>query len=343
MRRALELAREGIGTARPNPCVGAVLVRDGEVIAEGRTQPQGNHAEKEALAKCADPRGATLFVTLEPCCHTEKRTPPCTDALIAAGIARVVVGMRDPNPLVDGKGIAALKAQGIDVVEGMLADECREVHAAFAKWIVTRRPFVTLKIACTLDGKVAWEDGARKNISNDQAWRRVHELRREHDAVLVGVGTVLRDDPLLTVRLVQGINPVRVVLDGKLRTPAGAKALNGDAKTIIFCEEGASGEVSADVVRIGVKDGQLDVAEALDVLGELGITSVLVEAGPSVAASFIDGGLVDRFLLIIAPFTMPGGRTWWERCTRRFSFVGVDVERLGEDLLLSGTLKYEQD
>ena len=220
MRRALTLARRGLGRTSPNPMVGAVLVRQGEIVGEGYHRRYGGpHAEVEALRDAGENiAGATMYVTLEPCCHRGKKTPPCLDALLGRGLARVVIGTIDPNPEVSGRSVRALEGTGIETTVGVLEEECRRLNEAYFKYIQTRIPFVTLKVAQTLDGKIASSTGDARWISSEASRRLAHRLRSVHDAVLVGIGTVLADDPLLTVRLARGRNPLRVIVDSTLRT-----------------------------------------------------------------------------------------------------------------------------
>jgi diaminohydroxyphosphoribosylaminopyrimidine deaminase/5-amino-6-(5-phosphoribosylamino)uracil reductase len=320
MRAALALARRGLGNVWPNPAVGCVLVRDGVAVGRGWTQPGGRpHAETEALARAgAAARGATAYVSLEPCCHWG-RTPPCTDALIAAGIARAVVAVRDPDPRVNGEGVARLRAAGIEVAEGVGEAEAAEVNAGFAARIRAGRPLVTLKLATTLDGRIATAAGESRWITGDRARRAAHLLRAGHDAVLVGAGTAVTDDPALTVRLPGVVpaarpGPVRVVADGRLRlaltsvlvatarqAPTWILTLPGNDRSRIgaFADAGCTViEVRADAT------GQPDLAEGLRALGGRGITRLLVEGGGTLAASLLGAGLVDRLAWFGAPGLM---------------------------------------
>jgi diaminohydroxyphosphoribosylaminopyrimidine deaminase/5-amino-6-(5-phosphoribosylamino)uracil reductase len=288
--------------------VGCAIVRDGRVIGEGHHERfGGSHAEPNALAACAEsPEGATVYVTLEPCCHTQKKTPPCVPALIAARVARVVVGCADPNPAVAGRGIALLREAGVDVA---VADDphCRQLIAPFIALMVHHRPYVSLKWAQTADGKVAGPGGARMTISSPASHRIVHELRSRCDAILVGIGTVMCDDPLLTPRGVSDVRPlVRVVLDSDLRLPVESRlAQTLDLGPVrVFCSKEAA-EYSGTRVPLAAMGipihpvtsdapGRLNLASILATLGKLGLTHVLVEPGPTLAASFLSAGLVDR-------------------------------------------------
>jgi diaminohydroxyphosphoribosylaminopyrimidine deaminase / 5-amino-6-(5-phosphoribosylamino)uracil reductase len=298
MGRALALAEQGRGTTRPNPVVGSVIVRKGRIVAEGFHRRAGEpHAEIEALrALSGSPRGTTLYVTLEPCCHTG-RTGPCTEALLAARPARVVVGCRDPNPIVDGRGITRLRRAGMRVEVGCLEESCREAIRAYAVWIRERRPLVTLKVATTLDGYIA--DG-RLRVRAEPVWltgpaarSAAHELRAAHDAVLVGAGTVRDDDPRLTVRLPgrRAAQPLRVVLAGRRTLPRRARVLDDEAPTLVLT--GPRGRVS--------------LANALRDLAGQGIQSVLVEGGSRVHGAFIAARLVDEIAFFVAPILLGGG------------------------------------
>ncbi|MCR4392192.1 MAG: bifunctional diaminohydroxyphosphoribosylaminopyrimidine deaminase/5-amino-6-(5-phosphoribosylamino)uracil reductase RibD [Candidatus Acetothermia bacterium] len=352
MRRALELARQGEGCTRPNPLVGAVVVREGAVIAEGyHTRCGGPHAEAVALEKAGDrARGADLYVNLEPCVHREKKTPPCTEAIIASGIRRVIVAIRDPNPLVDGKGIARLRAAGIEAVEGVLADEARRLNEAFFHWIRNRTPFVVLKLAMSLDGKIATATGRSRWLTGPEARRLVHALRRRYAAVLVGVGTVLADDPELTVREVPGPQPLRIVLDSRGRIPVGAKVLSPGAPTLIAATEAMPAEVErglrargAEVWRLPARQGRVDLRELLMRLGEREVDSLLVEGGAEVAWSFLSQGLVHKIVFFYAPLVLGGrdavhavGGEGVPDPSEAIRIHDLAVERVGDDLLVSG-------
>jgi diaminohydroxyphosphoribosylaminopyrimidine deaminase/5-amino-6-(5-phosphoribosylamino)uracil reductase len=356
MRRALALAERGRGRARPNPCVGAVITRGGRMLAEGfhRRAGQG-HAEVNALARLGPgaARGATLYVNLEPCCHTG-RTGPCTDSIIAAGIARVVVGCRDPNPLVDGRGISRLRRAGIRVDVGCLEDACRKVNRAFALWVRERRPLVTLKAASTLDGFIAPKGPpprARRGpvwITGPAARRVAHELRAQHDAVLIGSGTLLADDPQLTVRLGvarrRGAAPLRVVLDRRLRTPPDARVLRGapTLPTLIVTARGASPAraralraAGAEVLELPLALGRLSVLRVLRALAARDIQSVLVEGGAGIHGAFIASGLVDQVALFYAPRLLGGGVPIAVGGGAGLHLGPVTVRPIGGDLLLT--------
>ncbi|MDN5361045.1 MAG: diaminohydroxyphosphoribosylaminopyrimidine deaminase [Moorella sp. (in: firmicutes)] len=357
MRRALDLARRGLGRTSPNPAVGAVIVKDGRVIGEGYHQKAGTpHAEIHAL-QAAGPaaRGSTLYVTLEPCCHYG-RTPPCTEAIIAAGIRRVVAAMADPNPRVAGGGFQALRQAGIEVETGLLAEEARQLNEAFIKYITTGNPWVTLKMALTLDGKIATRTGAARWITGQEARERAHELRDTHDAILVGIGTVLADDPELTTRLpgVRGRDAVRVILDSHLRLPLTARvvSLRSAAPTLVATTAAAPAEAREELAARGVQvlvlpaeAGRVAWQPLLAELARRQITSILVEGGSGVNATALAAGVVDKVIAFIAPKIFGGveapgpvgglgvadpGAAW--------QLERLAVKRCGEDLMLSGYL-----
>ncbi|MFZ5475967.1 MAG: bifunctional diaminohydroxyphosphoribosylaminopyrimidine deaminase/5-amino-6-(5-phosphoribosylamino)uracil reductase RibD [Myxococcota bacterium] len=307
MGLALDLARRGLGRTAPNPAVGAVVVRDGEVIAEGWTQPPGrDHAEPHALKQLGGKaEGATMYVTLEPCCHWG-RTPPCTEAIVASGIRRVVVGTGDPFPLVAGKGLAALRADGIEVEVGLREAECRRLNVGFIRAVTEGLPEVTLKAAVSLDGRTASAHGTSKWITGPAARDRGHRLRDTHDAVVVGVGTVIADDPSLTTRIPGGRDAVPVVLDTRLRTPPGARVLAAGQPPIVF--SAVAGELPrGEVVRVPEGPGGLDVVEVMKVLAKRGHHRVLVEGGARVHRAVLDAGLVDRVELFVNARVLAGG------------------------------------
>lgn len=352
MRLALELAERGRGWTSPNPMVGAVVVKDGRIIGRGWHQRCGGpHAERAALAACTeDPRGGELYVTLEPCCH-HGRQPPCTDAILAAGIRRVVVGSGDPNPLVAGKGIAALRERGVEVVEHMLGEECSRLNEIFFHYIQTGRPFVILKYAMTLDGKTAAYTGASKWITGEEARRHVHGQRHRCAAILVGVGTVLADDPLLTCRLPGGKNPVRIICDSRLRTPLTAQvvATAWETPTLLAtcCADPerrlAYERAGCRVVTAAGADGHVDLPQLMEQLGREGLDSVLIEGGGALGWAALDSGVVQRVQAYIAPKLL-GGRDAKTPVEGRgvpdpsgaFQLGGATITRLGGDFLIEG-------
>lgn len=349
MRHALNLAARALGRVAPNPAVGCVLVKDARIIGRGWTQPGGRpHAETVALdAAGAEAKGATAYVTLEPCAHHGK-TPPCTDALIAAGIARVVCATVDPDPRVNGQGFAALRSAGIDVVPGVCEAEARVLNAGFISRIVKDRPYVALKIAESADGFVADAAGNSKWITSERARAHAHLLRAKHDAILVGVDTAIRDDPELTCRLpgLQSRSPARVVLDSRLRIPETSKLVQTArvVPVIVFTAAEPSERLADYGVRIervaADAGGRLQLEDVLHRLAARGITRVLVEGGPKIHASFLEQGAVDAVHIYRAPlFIGEGGRTAVAHLGQglaeapRFTLVGRQT--LGPDVLES--------
>ena len=304
MRAALALARRGLGSTWPNPSVGCVIVQDGRVVGRGTTARGGRpHAEARALAMAGDAaRGATAYVTLEPCSH-HGQTPPCADALVAAGVARVVVACGDPDPRVNGRGLERLREAGVIVELGLLADDAADTLAGFFSRVRLGRPLITLKLATTLDGRSATATGESKWITGPAARREAHAMRARHDAVLVGIGTVLADDPALDCRIpgmAQGRH-VRVVLDSALRTPPGARVLGAECWVL---HAGTGRAIDATLMPVPRGPGGLDIAAALRALGDAGLTSVLVEGGAQVARAMLAAGVVDRVAWFHAPAVM---------------------------------------
>lgn len=351
MRSALALARRGLGNVWPNPSVGCVMVKDGRVVGRAVTAPGGRpHAEPLALAAAGGAaRGATAYVTLEPCCHWG-RTPPCTDALIGAGVARVVIASRDPDPRVNGEGIARLRAAGIAVDEGVLQAEANDVVAGFRSKQMRGRPLITLKLASTLDGRIATRTGESRWITGEPARRAAHALRGRNDAVMVGVGTVLADDPELTCR-VPGFRftpIVRVVADSHLRTPLTATlaATARKSPTWMLIREGtdrerrrAFSELGATLIEVAGAETGVDPVAAVAALGKAGLTRVLVEGGAELAASLLRADLVDRIAWFHAPAVM-GSDAWpavqafgIQRLAAMPRFTRVGDTPLGDDML----------
>lgn len=319
MGMALKLAAKGAGYVSPNPMVGAVVVKDGQVVGAGYHEAVGRaHAEVNALDDAGDKaRGATLYVTLEPCNHTG-RTPPCTEKILRAGVRSVVVAMADPNPHVTGGGNRRLQAEGIDVVTGVCEPEARALNESFIKYIRTKNPFVILKCAATLDGRIATRTGDAKWVTGPASRQFVHQIRHAVDGILVGIGTVKADDPSLTTRLDggEGRDPVRVILDTHLAISDTAKVLRqqSDSDTVIVCGPAASAEKSArltaekgvQVIHVPLKDDVIDLGRLMPHLGALGITSLLVEGGARVMASMIASDIADKALFFYAPKILGG-------------------------------------
>ena len=354
MERALRLAERGRGRTSPNPMVGAVLVKDGEIVGEGFHPRAGEpHAEVFALRQAGErARGATLYVNLEPCCH-HGRTPPCTRALIAAGVAEVHLAMLDPNPLVAGRGRAELEAAGVRIVVGEREAEARALNEVFVHWITTRRPFVIAKFAMSLDGKIATRTGDARWITGPPARQYVHRLRDEIDAILVGVNTVIADDPRLTTRLEQAEvrHPLRVILDSRGRIPATARVLDPalPGRTAIATTEAMPLQRrhaladKADVLVLPADEGRVSPVALLAALGEREITSLLMEGGGTVLGSFFAHGLVDKVLAFVAPVIIGGqhaptpvGGLGASRIAEAWRLAGVWIEHVGSDVLISG-------
>lgn len=350
MALALELAERGMGWTAPNPMVGAVIVKDGRVIGQGWHAKYGDlHAERNALKNCAEsPEGATMYVTLEPCCH-HGRQPPCTEAVLEAGIARVVIGSDDPNPLVAGKGIALLRARGVEVETGVLRAECDALNQVFFHFIQTRRPYVVMKYAMTLDGKIATRTGLSQWITGEEARRRVHRDRHRYTAILVGVGTVLADDPLLTCRMEGGRNPVRIVCDTRLRTPLDSRLVRtaGEVPTILAtaCEDAARREAyeaaGCRVLVLPQRDGHVDLEALMARLGEENIDSVLLEGGGTLNWAALECGVVQKVQAYVAPKLFGGasakspvGGLGVDAPARAVRLKHTTVIPVGEDFLI---------
>lgn len=354
MRRALELAALARGKTSPNPLVGAVVVKDGVIVGEGYHRKAGTpHAEVIALREAGlRAKGADLYVSLEPCCHYG-RTPPCTKAIIEAGIKRVVVACEDPNPLVAGKGIEILRQAGITVDVGVLREEARRLNEVFFKYITTGRPFVTLKAAMSLDGKIATFTGDSKWITGEQARQYAHQMRAEHDAVMVGIGTVLADDPLLTVRLPgEDRRPLRVIVDSRLRIPLESRIVltAKEFPTVVAAvrHEGNQGkkksleERGVEVWELPADRGRVDLKALLSELGKREVTSVLLEGGATLNASALEAGVVDKFVFFIAPKIIGGSRApgpvggnGAKKVEDAWLVSDLEFSRIGEDLMIT--------
>jgi diaminohydroxyphosphoribosylaminopyrimidine deaminase/5-amino-6-(5-phosphoribosylamino)uracil reductase len=350
MRLALREAAKGAGRTSPNPAVGALVVRGGRVIAAGHhARAGGPHAEVVAIrAAGARARGAELYTTLEPCDHYG-RTPPCSVAILEAGMKRVVVGSADPNPLVSGKGVARLRRAGVEVIEGVLRDDCDALNAPWFTFIREARPFVTLKAAVTLDGRIATRTGDARWVTGEAARRRVHRLRDRVDAVLVGAGTARADDPRLTTRLPggRGRDPIRVVLDTRLRLPARLALLRprSSAPTIVAhasprAKVRPRGQV--ELLRCRPGKGGVDLRDLLAKLAARGVTHLLVEGGARVHARFVEERLVDRLAVFVAPKLAGAGGvplvalTGPAKMKDAIRLEDVEVERIGDDVLVQG-------
>ncbi|OLD53284.1 MAG: bifunctional diaminohydroxyphosphoribosylaminopyrimidine deaminase/5-amino-6-(5-phosphoribosylamino)uracil reductase RibD [Chloroflexi bacterium] len=346
MRRALRLAGRAAGRTSPNPLVGAVVVQDDRVVGEGYHHAAGEpHAEVNALRRAgAAARGATLYTNLEPCAHTG-RTPPCVDAVKQAGIARVVAAMKDPDPRTNGRGFRALRDAGIAIEEGLLREEAMRLNEGFISRVTRGRPFVLLKLATTLDGRVAVP--GRRYLSGKRALREVHRLRDRSDAVIVGIGTILADDPALTVREVKGRDPLRVILDTEARTPPQAKIVRAadPQRTVIFVARDAEVRRTNRLRDAGVllatlprADGGLDLGAALRWLGEHGVNTVLSEGGPRIAGSLVRGGFADRLLLLVSPLAGGDGPPALAGVGSPNALRDLRVRKLGDDIALEGSI-----
>lgn len=351
MRLALELAKKGLGRTAPNPCVGAVLVRDGQIVGSGWHHKAGTphaeiHAMTEAGAACA---GATLYVTLEPCNHTG-RTPPCSQAIVKAGISCVVIGMADPNPRAAG-GATFLRSHGVTVEMGLLEEDCRQLNRPFSKHSTTGLPWVLLKAGMSLDARISPRLGQGGAITGPKSLRRVHELRNQLDAILIGIGTALIDKPSLRCRLESGRDPLRIVLDSQLRLPPEATLLRQEstAPTWIFCSHDASAEqqqrleaAGAIVHRVeGDANGLLNLKQVLQCIGTAGLTSVLVEGGAAVHGAFLRAGLADEVCLFVAPCFIGENGTPLLAGSGLAAVLLTEMttESLGQDVLLRALLR----
>ncbi|MBO6058367.1 MAG: bifunctional diaminohydroxyphosphoribosylaminopyrimidine deaminase/5-amino-6-(5-phosphoribosylamino)uracil reductase RibD [Bacteroidales bacterium] len=377
MRRAIELAKKGGGYVRPNPLVGCVVVKDDEIIAEGYHEKYGEfHAERNALTRCkTETKGASLYVTLEPCCHYGK-TPPCTEIIIEKGIKKVFVGILDPNLLVAGKGVKILQDAGIEVEVGLCENEIREMNKVFLKYITTKRPYVIMKTAMTLDGKIAAHTGDSKWVTNEESRKMVHELRSELAGVVVGIGTVLADDPMLTCRLEgEHHQPVRIVVDSNLRIPVDSQLVKtaNEYRTIVACRhfdrsEAERSEVEKSSLNVNKQKGFLDSLRSLEMtgvehlecqsnnnhvdindlmtkLGAMGIDSLLLEGGGTLNAAFLEAGCVDEVWAFIAPKIIggEGAKTpvsgkGIDKMSEAINLQDIDIQNINGDILIKGKI-----
>jgi diaminohydroxyphosphoribosylaminopyrimidine deaminase/5-amino-6-(5-phosphoribosylamino)uracil reductase len=354
MKRVLRLAEKGKGRTSPNPMVGAILVKGDKLVGEGYHVKAGEaHAEVVALQRAREKaRGAILYLNLEPCTHYGK-TPPCAPQVIQAGVKRVIIGMEDPNPLVKGKGVEILKRAGVDVEVGILEKECRRLNEAFCKYILKKEPFVILKAATTLDGKIATRNGDSKWISGEASRRFVHKLRNQVDGVLVGIGTVLKDDPLLTARIRGGRDPYRIILDSRLKISEEARVIGtSPSRAIIVTTELAPRDKierlekrGVQILIFGSKEERINLRSCLSKLGEMGMMNLMVEGGSEVNGSFLDEGLIDKVLLFLSPKLIGdhqalgifGGRGV-SNLQEAIALKEMKTRRIGEDMLLEGYL-----
>ena len=360
MRRALELARKGEGHTSPNPMVGCVVVKDGRIISEGYHEKYGEfHAERNALTRCTeDTAGADLYVTLEPCCHQGK-TPPCTDIIIEKKIARVFVGSMDSNPLVAGKGVQILRDHGIYVETGILDAECRKLNEVFYHYIATKTPFVVMKYAMTLDGKIACATGDSKWVTGEIARTQVHRMRGRYRGIMVGIGTVLADDPMLNCRVEGGVDPVRIICDSNMHIPTESQIVKtaSDIETIVACsQEALESERKQEKIRrlkeagiqiIGTEGAHgVNLVELMKKLGGQNIDSILLEGGGTLNASALEDGIVNKVYAYIAGKLIGGmdARSPVEgmgidRMADAITLQNVEIEKLGDDFCIVGYVK----
>ena len=355
MKMALELAQKGMGFTAPNPMVGAVIVKNGRIIGQGYHRKYGGlHAEREALAACTEePKGASIYVTLEPCCHYGKQ-PPCVNAILEAGIRRVIIGSSDPNPLVAGKGIRILKDHGIEVTENILKEECDKLNEAFFYYIQNKKPYVVMKYAMTMDGKIAAYTGESKWVTGEAARIHVQEQRLKYTGIMVGVGTVLADDPMLTCRLENSRNPVRIICDSHLRTPLTSKIVR-TAKTIPTILASSSKdqqkiknyeEMGCQVLYVPGKNGHIDLNRLMELLGAAKIDSILLEGGGSLNWSALECGIVQKVQTYIAPKLFGGEEAKTPVEGKGFPdpasavlLKNSEMIRLGDDFLIESEVK----
>ncbi|MDR0982915.1 MAG: bifunctional diaminohydroxyphosphoribosylaminopyrimidine deaminase/5-amino-6-(5-phosphoribosylamino)uracil reductase RibD [Culturomica sp.] len=357
MRRAMELAENGKGWVNPNPLVGAVIVKDGRIIGEGWHERYGGlHAERNALKNATEPvEGSVMYVTLEPCCH-HGHTPPCTEAIIEAGISKVVIGLTDPNPKVSGKGILILKEAGIEVVLGVCEDELIRQNRVFLKYITTRLPWITMKSAMTLDGKIAAFTGDSKWVSGEESRMMVQRMRAENMGIMVGANTVKCDNPMLTCRLDGDVRqPIRIIVDSKAGMPLDTKVLQtaNEYRTVIACTNRYSFERFRDIRKSGAeilvcsksRNAHVNLKDMLQRLGKMGIDSILLEGGGSLNYSFLSSGLIDEVFMFIAPKFIGGSEALTpieglgiEEMSKAVPLKDVQVTTVGDDILINGRI-----
>jgi diaminohydroxyphosphoribosylaminopyrimidine deaminase/5-amino-6-(5-phosphoribosylamino)uracil reductase len=355
MKRALELARRGLGRTSPSPLVGAVIVREERVIGEGYSHRYGgDHAEVNALRKAQEEaKDATIYITMEPCSRYERKVPSCLGTIVRSGVKRVVLGTIDPHPAVNGRGVQFLNRSGIETKTGVLEEDCRRLNQTYFKYIQRGIPFVTLKFAQTLDGRIATATGSSQWISSSASLKLAHRLRSTHDAILVGIGTLLKDNPKLTVRLIRGRSPVRVVADSKLRIPLDSKVLQEPhvAPTIIATTPGVNEKKKASLKNRGIEvmevpadgQGRIDLREMLSRIGTRGISSVLVEGGSQIITSILSRGLADKIVVTVAPKILGEGieavgNLGISEIAGSVQLSHVRVYKKGPDLIIEGDI-----
>ena len=360
MKRALELAREGAGYTNPNPLVGAVIVKNNRIIGEGYHKVYGsNHAEVNAfLNACEDVKGATMYLNLEPCSHYGK-TPPCAEAIVEKGIKKVIIGLKDPNPIVSGRGVKILEGAGIEVITGVLEEEAKKLNEIFIKYITTKFPFVIMKTAMTLDGKIATRTNESKWITGELSRKYVHNLRHRVAGIMVGIGTIISDNPSLTTRFEEerGSDPIRIIVDSSARIPLESKVLNlnSTAKTIIAVTEKAHKnkldmlkEKGAEIILIPSKNGRVDLKLLMKELGERKIDSILLEGGSELNYTALDEGIVDKIYSFVAPKIIGGrsaktpvGGHGKASMGDSINLEHMNIQYFGEDIMIEAYIKKE--
>jgi diaminohydroxyphosphoribosylaminopyrimidine deaminase/5-amino-6-(5-phosphoribosylamino)uracil reductase len=357
MKRAINLARKGSGHTSPNPLVGAVIVKGNKIIGEGYHQYYGgNHAEVNAIESVTeDVEGGTIYVTLEPCSHFGK-TPPCAKKIVESKLARVVIGMTDPNPLVAGRGIRILEEAGIEVVTGVLEEDIKELNEVFIKYILTKKPFCYMKYAMTLDGKIASWSGDSKWITSEKSRKYVHDIRQKVSAIMVGIGTVLADDPSLTTRRGHEMDKdaIRVILDTRCRIPLDARVLNLESSVRTIIATGSSydekigtlKENGAEVIITPLKENRIDIAWLFEELGRMGIDSILLEGGATMNYSALEAGVVDRVMAFVAPKIIGGQNAKTpvegegiQYVRHAVKLADIDIKRFDQDILITGMVE----
>ncbi|BCJ93162.1 riboflavin biosynthesis protein RibD [Anaerocolumna cellulosilytica] len=356
MNLALTLAKKGIGFVNPNPMVGAIIVKEGKIIGRGWHEIYGGwHAERNALSNCREsPNGATMYVTLEPCCHYGK-TPPCTDAIIQNGIKKVVIGCLDPNSLMSGKGAAILREAGIDVVIGILEDKCMELNEVFFHYIQTKTPYVVMKYAMTMDGKIATTNGTSKWITGIKARENVHKSRNRYTSIMIGVGTVIADNPTLTCRMDGGRNPIRIICDTNLNTPLESTIVTTakEVKTIIAtaCDNREKQNLyhaqGCEIININLMDNHIDLNHLMLQLGKIGIDSIFLEGGSTLNFSALQSNIVNKIQIYIAPKLFGGSQSKTpvsgigiQEVSNCFLLMNQTITWFGEDILIEGDVAY---
>lgn len=351
MERAIELAGKAAGWTNPNPMVGAVIVKDGRIIGEGYHEMCGQlHAERNAIKNLTESaEGATIYVTLEPCCHWGK-TPPCTEAILENKIAKVVIGSRDPNPLVAGKGARILRAAGVEVIEDFMREECDALNPVFFHYITTKTPYVVMKYAMTADGKIATRTGASKWITGEESRQLVHRMRHRYMGIMAGIGTVLADDPMLNVRIDGLKSPVRIICDSSLRIPLDSNIVKtaGEYRTIVAFAKAADERIKAleekniELVECPDEEGHIDIRKLMEILGQKGIDSILIEGGGTLNYSVIEAGAVNEINVFMAPKIFGGGESkspveglGVELPDQALMLECKSIKQVGEDILIT--------